>query len=179
MAGDEKTGQDVIADESRATSGQKRWVRAVLVISLGLNLLVIGAVGSAFLFRDGPPRHAREGERAIAAPYIGAFERADKREMRREMRKRLAGHKQTRAANAKDYAEFLSVLRADPYDDKEAKRILERQMARTLDIQKVGREIALQRIGAMTAQERAAYALRVEEVLQRGRPLTRGAKPGE
>ncbi len=144
----------------------RRRFRILLGVSLALNLLVIGAVvGAAF---NGPPSRDRApGVREISAPYVGAFDRTTKREMRGEMRKRLPARSDSIAANKADYARFLALVRAETFDAAQAGAIMEGQLARAANFQRIGRELSIEKISAMSLQERNAYADRVEGWLER------------
>lgn len=142
-----------------------RKFRIVLGVSLALNLLVIGAVVGVIAkgpsSRGGPP-----GLREISAPYVGAFDRQAKREMRGEMRKKLPPRSDSIAANKADYAAFLDVVRAPVFDAQRALQIMESQLARAGELQKVGRDLAIDRISEMSLEQREAYAARLEEWLE-------------
>lgn len=142
----------------------KRGFRILLGVSLALNLLVIGAivgvVSKGPSGRGGPP-----GMREVSAPYVAAFDRSDKREMRKQMRERLPGREAARARNNADYAAFLALVRAESFDAAQARSLLEQQLKRAGEMQQIGRELAIERIEAMSADERKAYADRVQDWL--------------
>ena len=77
------------------TKPKKRF-RILLGVSLALNLLVVGAVVGALAKgssnRGGPP-----GTREVSSPYVSAFDREDKRGMRKDMQARLPDRKEARA----------------------------------------------------------------------------------
>jgi len=137
-------------------------MRWVLFASLALNLLIVGVVAGA-LISGGPRTKGPPGERMTGAPYVSAFERADKRAIRAQMRKQLPPRREMIAKNKADYAAFVAVLRAGTFDQERAREIMERQMDRSLDTLRLGRALALDQIAQMTANERAAYATRLEE----------------
>ena len=162
------------SDQTGGAAKPKRLFRVLFALSVALNLLVVFAVIGVFTkgpgARGGPP-----GLREISAPYVGAFERADKRAMRAQMRERLPGRSAGIAANKADYSAFLAIVRAEEFDAPRAAMIMEGQMARVADLQKLGREMALARIAAMSLPERRAYADRLQDWLdhkahKRGKP---------
>lgn len=153
----------------------RRSTRWLLIGSLALNLLVIGAVAGAVL-SGGPRRDSPPGERMISSPYVNAFERDDKRAMRDAMRKRLPRRSVMMAANSGDYATFVKLLRATPFDPVQATKVMDGQMARVAETTKLGRDLAIDRLAAMSADERAAYADRLEEQIQH---MGRGHKGGD
>ena len=147
----------------------RRLFRVLFGLSLALNLLVIGAFVGVITkgpgSRGGPP-----GLREISAPYVQAFDQSAKREMRREMRAQLPGRSKAVEANKTDYVAFLAVVRADPFDAARGSAIMENQLARAGRFQKRGRELAIERIGAMSLDERATYADRLQKWLDHKRP---------
>ena len=156
-----------LSNSSGQPAKPRRRFRVLFGLSLALNLLVLGAIAGAFLMgpgartgKAGPP-----GLREISAPYVRAFDHSTKREMRREMRALLPDRGEAIAANKADYAAFLEVVRADTFDAQRAASIMEEQLARAGRFQKVGREVAIERIGVMSLEERRAYADRLQEWL--------------
>lgn len=143
----------------------KRRFRILLGVSLALNLLVIGAVVGAISkgphSRGGPP-----GLREVSAPYVGAFERDQKREMRRDMRAQLPDRSVARTANEADYQTFLELVRADTFDAVRANEIIEKQLERAGQFQRVGRELSIKRLNEMSDADRRAYADRLEQRLE-------------
>lgn len=154
--------------ERSDTAKTGRFRRILLVVSLGVNLLVIAAVAGAVL--SGGP-HGKEGRsgkdgsysRNAIVPYISAFSRDDKRAMRTQMRAALPGRSDMRAQTRADHDAFLALVRAEPFDSAAALAVIERHVARSGEVQAVGRQLAIERISQMSQDERAAYAARFEE----------------
>lgn len=151
-----------IPPKAPASAKPSRKMRWVLVASLGLNLLIVGAIAGAVL-SGGPRRGLPPSQQSIAMPYVTAFERADKRAMRDEMRGMLPPRKEIIAQNGADYRAFLAELRKEPFDREAAQQVMERQMSRIGRSMEIGRALALDRMEQMSADERAAYADRLEE----------------
>lgn len=142
----------------------RRLFRVLFGLSLALNLLVIGAIAGVVSKgaggRSGPP-----SLREISAPYVRAFEHSDKREMRRAMRAQLPDRSKAIEANQADYAAFLAVVRAEPFDSARAAQIMQGQLARVARFQELGRALSIERLGAMSTEERAAYADRLQKAI--------------
>ncbi|OJI92559.1 heavy-metal resistance protein [Planktotalea frisia] len=147
-------------EASKPAKPSKRF-RILLGVSLALNLLVVGAVVGA-IAKGGSSNRGPSGMRDAALPYVGAFERDDKRAMQQQMRARLPKRKDIRAALDKGYREFVEVVRAEPFDAAKAAKIMEEQFERAGQFQKVGREVSIERISEMSVEKRAAYADRLE-----------------
>lgn len=143
------------------------WVKLVLALSLGLNLLVVGlAVGAAWRFAKGPPQ---DGPRAGFA-FVSALEREDRRAVfagLRDVRREISEE------GRQDVVAILAVLRADKLDGGQ----LQDRMA-GFDARVQGMRAAIQaglvdRISAMSRDDRLAYADRLERRMEKGRRNTR------
>ena len=150
--------------EKQKKSG--RLQRGILVVSLALNLLVVGVVAGAFIKGggpDGPHRidltvgpltRAMEGERRDAVRDAlresGAFQRRDRSEIRQDMQV------------------LLATLRADVFDEAEFRDALARQRARLQSGQDAVLDAITTQIEDMGPEERAAFADRLEAQARRG-----------
>jgi uncharacterized membrane protein len=148
-----------------------KWSKLVLVTSLGLNLVVVGLVAGAWV--NGPKR----GDRGGAAPAswdAGPFGRALSRQDRRmmgdvfrkdpEVRERLG---QRRGEMRRIGFEIAGVLRTDPFDPLALEALFAKQAQLGVDLQQIGRGALLDRITAMTPEDRLDFADRLEEGMKR------------
>ncbi|MGO4915804.1 periplasmic heavy metal sensor [Pseudogemmobacter sp. W21_MBD1_M6] len=146
-----------------------RWVKVALVASLAVNLAVAGVVGGAVL-RHGPDR----GDRADYArnPAFGGYARALSREDRRAILTEMRGRSPDRAAlrddRIKTFGKVIAALTAEPFDAAEVKALLAAQLDMTARAQTLGQDLLMSRITAMTPSERAAFAARLQQALDRG-----------
>ena len=92
----------------------------------------------------------------IAVPLLE--ETVGSREALRENRERLRDR----------FEQTLTALRADPYDSETLSRLLGAQRETLFERQRLGEAMLLEQIGAMTAEERTAYADRLDKSLRRG-----------
>ncbi|WP_238367965.1 periplasmic heavy metal sensor [Mesobacterium pallidum] len=153
-------------------TGMKPWLKAVLFASLALNLAVLGLVIGAVLHGppggpDGPDRD--RGTVGMAFPYTKAFPPEARDELRRDFGDRMRAERESRGAREPTFPEVLVLLRAEPFDREAFDAVLQRQYARVAETQAVGRAVLIDRIAAMSAADRAAYADRLEEALNRRR----------
>lgn len=154
--------------ETKSEQKPRRWVRVVLFVSLALNLAVAGMVIGAVL-RHGPPGKDRYEARLdrVSGPYVRALSRADKRAMgqaiRAEFRKRPERRDEWRAQNDA----MLAALVAQPFDLAQVDALLEAQFAAVAKRQDIGRALLVERISAMSAKERSAFAGRLKEAFER------------
>ena len=76
-------------DPNPSPKSSRLWVRVLLVVSLALNLLVIGAVAGVIIkggpFKHGGPPHMAQGG---VGPLTQALSKEDRRAIGREMRQK-------------------------------------------------------------------------------------------
>lgn len=148
-----------------------RAVRVVLALSLALNLLVAGMVLGAFVtggWGGGGP-----GERAgRVSPAASAFVGALEPEQRRALGRALAAERELLRATRREMRaraeEALRLLRSDPFDAAAFAALLADQRAAQARRQQLGERLLVERLSAMNAAERAAYADRLADALRRG-----------
>lgn len=147
-----------------ATAG---WVKVVLALSLALNLAILGMMGGAFL-RDGPRERGMPRDLSFG-PFNEALSREDRRALRSAFMERAGEFRTGRAAAQAEFRALLSALRAEPFDDAALKAALAAIERRNADRLTIGRELIEGRIFALTAEERRAFADRLDAALTRGR----------
>lgn len=140
-------------------------LRIALALSVALNLAFFGMAAGAFL-RGGPPdRMARDLD---FGPFAEAFSREDRKELRRDFFQRAGDLRAMRAAMREDMAGLITVLRTEPLDRAELDRLLARQGARLAERLDLGQSLVVGRIAAMTPDQRATFADRLERALDKG-----------
>ena len=152
---------------SEVVKPPSRWLRTALVLSLALNLLLVGlAVGAAVNYRTsgGPPRNFD-----LSVGLLGrAMSPEDRQAVSEALREMPRGHTPGRRDMAALMGELTGVLRAEPFDAGAFTAMLDRQGQLWSDVQKTGQSVVVARIAAMTAEQRAAFADRIDAQLSRG-----------
>ena len=159
-------------NEQTSSRPRRSWMKPLLFVSLALNLVVVGA----FVGRALAPDHSRWGDGitgplrgVIGEPFAHALGSGD----RGVLRDKLTGkrsHLQASRGQLRDLLEALLVeLRAEPFRPDEVRRILQEQRGVAEERQKLGEELLLERLEAMSPEERSAYADRLEHSLRRFR----------
>lgn len=146
-----------------------RWVKLVLVLSLGLNLLILGMMAGAWLSPDGP-RAARIDDAARdlgATPFIGALEPADRRALFGAIRREAEPLRQNRDELRLRFEALLGALRADPFDPAEVQALLALQRGAATERLMIGERLLVDRLAQMSPAARDAFADRLEEGLRR------------
>lgn len=141
-----------------------RWV---LLLSLGLNLLVLGLVAGAALsgrLGDGPPR----GLDLATGPLVRALDGDDRRAIRRAL---IAdpGLRPPSPGELRAGADrVVAALRADPFDPVAFAESLSAIRDRVLHLQDAAQAALVARVASMTPAQRSAYAERVARELGDG-----------
>ncbi|WP_299927112.1 periplasmic heavy metal sensor [uncultured Pelagimonas sp.] len=140
-----------------------RRIRLVLFVSLALNLVVIGLVAGVVFNGGPPPRGASRGFDTVL-PYSRAFTEDQRRDLRRELRKSFAPSKGDKrgAGMVESYREALDVLRQDPFERARFDGVVNKQRALAEKRHGTGQDLLAKFLEAMTPEERAAYADRLE-----------------
>jgi len=149
------------------------WVRFVLAVSLALNLLVIGAIGGAFMRFGGPPGAMNE-RMSIGRALYGALPKEDRRALRATRRQSVdrGTMRQTRI-----WPELDAALRADPFVPATVETLLLQHAAALDKRQSAMRAGWLTILSEMTEAERVAYADRLQEHRDKRRPPNAPDRP--
>lgn len=147
-------------------SSSGKGLRIALGISVALNLLIAGLVAGALL-REGDPR-ARMVRDLDFGPFTEALSPRDREALRRSFVERAPGMRDMRREMRSDLETFLTVLRSEPFDPAALEAVMDNQAGRMSRRIELGRELLLERLAAMPAAERAAFADRLEKRLRKG-----------
>lgn len=154
-----------------------RWMTVLLVVSLGLNLLVVGLVAGAMVDQR------RGGDRAAFSidgpnPFLRAFTDADAREIRRLLRPQAGDLMRGRAELGQAMRDALTELRADSLSEAELRRAFDDIKAINARRAAVAQDTVLAYLLTLDPEARRAFADRLEAGLQR-RGGPRGAPPSK
>jgi len=155
------------------SGNQGRGWRVVLVVSLALNLVVLGAIGGWVLRHGTGPLGAHGPHAARMAQMGGPLTHALDAEGRAAVAARLRGdrgaHAARRAALRESFQALLADLRARPFDPARMEARLAAQRARVADRFEAGHAALVAHLSSMSDAGRAAYADRLEENVRRWR----------
>ena len=151
--------------EKTKTTGCSRWVKGLLVVSLGVNLLIAGT-GIGIALRDQPAR-----ERSPDAVAFLSF--ALPAEHRNALRQQLISRRGELQANRAEMAglrdEMIEALEAVPFEISAVEKILQRQRERFIALGELAHSALLERISQLTPDERAAYVEALKKPKRRRR----------
>ncbi len=153
-------------------SGAPRWMKVLLAVSLALNLGVLGLVGGAAL--RGAGDRGRPDVRDIGfGPFSDALSPQDRQELRRAFLRDGGNPREMRRLMRSEVGTLLQVLRTEPLQEAELRAAFSQFQRRGQERLELGQRLLADRIIAMSPDDRARFADRLEEVMARGGP--RGA----
>lgn len=158
-----------MAHSDRSDPPRKGWLRVAFFVSLALNLAVAGIVAGALL-RGGPPRPPSGPPRDAVLPYTRAFSEEQRHELGRALRRAARADRENGAERGdflSDYTAMLTLLRQEPLDRDALRALLQRQGSRALDRQARGQQVLEDFLAGMNAQDRNAFADRLEAQVQK------------
>ena len=157
-------------------SKSRKWIGPLLIVSLGLNMLVIGA--AAGLYVKWPRGHFALGNQFFGAAGLGVISGAlgdgHKKLIRDELKERGQSVRQLRQEAGASAAVLVSILRADPFEPAGLEAHFQEQRNHALQMLEEGHGLIVPRILSMTPDERHEFADRIERRLERRGKHRRG-----
>jgi uncharacterized membrane protein len=148
-------------------SGAPRWMKVLLAVSLALNLGVLGLVGGAAL--RGAGDRGRPDVRDIGfGPFSDALSPQDRQELRRAFLRDGGNPREMRRLMRSEVGTLLQVLRTEPLQEAELRAAFSQFQLRGQERLDLGQRLLADRIIAMSPDDRARFADRLEEVMARG-----------
>lgn len=160
--------------------------RAILVISLALNLAVIGVVLGFLAMADRPgPEGGRDGGRGAPGgvertlglgPYAGALPGEDRQALIDSIAPRREALKARRSALRQSFEHTLEILRAEDFDRAAMAAQMQQQRAAISENAEIGQEALLDYLATLSPEARASFADRLERRLGREPGARRGER---
>ncbi len=136
-------------------------LRIALALSVAVNLAVLGLVAGVML-RDGPGMRGAMVRDLGFGPYTEALRPEDRKELRRALFEKAPEIRETRRLMHEDMQALLGLLRAEPFDGAAFRNRMEAQHERMEHQLQLGQGLLQDFIAAMPADERRAFADRLE-----------------
>ncbi len=156
-------------DRDRSPSRRKRWLGLLLVVSLGLNLLIVGAAVGVLV--KWPRDHFVRGGYFLGPAGLGAISGAlDERHGKLvgdALRDKGRTFGQLRSEARTNVSSLVRILRSDPFDPAELEGYFRDERARAAGMLEEGHDLILPRILDMSSQERHEFADRIEHRFDR------------
>jgi hypothetical protein len=148
-------------------AGTPLWMRVLLVVSLALNLLVAGVVIGDIATGGDHGRGPRPVEMTLG-PFARAMDTQDRQAILGSLRGNPELRPLSRDQRAAAFGEILATLRAEPFDRPRAEAALSAQAERIQGLEHAVQGALLDRLAAMSADQRTAFADRLEAELEHG-----------
>ncbi len=150
-------------NERQDKPGTGRWMRVLLVVSLAVNLAVVGVVAGWAMRHGGHHGHHPSRLDMAGGPLTRALSDEDRREIGQRMRQVWRDSGGNRAGFRSSFDALVVDLRAVPFDpDRVAERMREQRQGFAARFE-MGQEVLIAHLAAMSDADRAAYADRLEE----------------
>jgi len=148
---------------------RRHGLKIALVISLALNLLIIGLIIGALSHRWRDPDMRQD--RALAdlgfSPYVAALDPEDRHDLGREMFKRAGDFRRNRQEIQAEFAAIVGLLREPEFDPQSLRDRLLAQGKKLEERRATGIELFIVQLSKMDQEKRAAVADRLERLLKR------------
>jgi|AMFO01.1.fsa_nt_gi hypothetical protein len=174
-------------DRQQASTRQRPggWLGIALVVSLGLNILLVGVVGGAYL-RDWQRQAARPDrpDRAVQMlglrPYWRAMDPESRAQLAKAVREMRGALRERRGVYRGFGRDLRAALLAEPFDREALQAVFTRQADMLARRMSLGRKVLVDRIAEMTPEQRRALAKRLFHTRHRpGQPGWKTPRPGE
>ena len=144
-------------------SPQRIW-RIVLVVSLAVNLLLIGLIGGTYVRGGGaPPR----GFELQLGPLSEALSRDDRRRIGDQIRKDIGASGLSRRERREAFEALVDAVEAQPFDPERLTTLIAAQQGRTDNVRAAALGAFVNYLTDLSAQERKALAESLRERVQR------------
>ena len=148
-------------------SGIPRWMKLLLAVSLAINLGVLGMLGGAAL--RGAGDRGRPDVRDIGfGPFTDALSPRDRQELRRAFLQDGGNPRAMRQMMRTEVGTLLQALRTEPLQEAELRAAFNRLRQRGQERQDLGQRLLADHIIAMSPDDRARFADRLEAMMARG-----------
>lgn len=150
-------------------NGNVRGMRVLLLISLSLNLLIVGVVLGAMVFGSAWHGHHAPGLDRAGGPLTRALGPDDRRAIGRQMRQAYQDGRPGRATHKATFDALVNALRQEPFNRAEVEARMQEMRSLVQSRLAVGQTLLLDRLEQMTPSDRAAYAERLAEQIHKRR----------
>lgn len=149
-----------------------RWLKIALVLSLVLNLAILGTIAGAFLrFHHDDVDGVRRAPDPALMPYGLALSREQRRDITKELSKKGFSRYQSQSHLKENFDRLLSVLRREPFNVDRLKEVLEMQSERILQRANLAQELFVDEIASMSQEERQEFIKKLEKIFNKRRDI--------
>lgn len=142
-----------------------RKIKTALVLSLAVNLLVVGLIAGAAV-RGGGLRRMGGPPDVMFGPLTEALTREDRKALRGRFMQASPDFRSERAQQRDEFAKLADLLRADQWDAAAAAALFDQQAQRGAARMQAGRRALLDYFASLSPEARKAMADRLEHGLE-------------
>ena len=155
---------------SPTTGRKRRWLVPLLVASLALNLVIVGAAlsGRYWSKHDGRGGFHRSAE-LMPRSFFAGLERERREELAAVFRARKPEFRDERRALRAAAAALADALEREPFDAQQAQSAINEHAGRSRQLIDLGAAIADNLVEALTPEERRALAEAIRQRLEEDR----------
>ncbi|SEL10077.1 Heavy-metal resistance [Roseovarius azorensis] len=151
-----------MADTPDTAGRMKPWMRGLLIVSLALNILVLGLAGG-WVLRHGGVHGGHPSRLDMAGgPLTRALSDEDRREIGRRMRQAYREGQGAHGGMRASFDALVADLRAVPFEPERVAARMREQREGFAARFEMGQQVLLEHLAQMSDAERAAYADRVQ-----------------
>jgi uncharacterized membrane protein len=143
-------------------SGNCRGLRWALIVSVTLNLLIVGVIAGGIMGHDRHPPRPVVGDVTLGA-FTNALSKEDREALREAAQKRGSEFRDMRRQSRADMTALINALKVEPWNRSAVEQIFGRHQARTISRVEIGDALILERIDAMSPAQRQEFAKRLGE----------------
>ncbi|MEO1919533.1 MAG: periplasmic heavy metal sensor [Paracoccaceae bacterium] len=149
-----------MVENSSPQTSTPRWIKIALILSLAINLGVVGILGGAALRAPEARRNNVEAPEGVAM-LARAMPQSHQRELRENLRTQRDELRSDRQELKNLRGRFITSLRAEPFDINAVRDVFASQRTVLDQLTASGHDSVIDQIEKMTPQERALYIRRL------------------
>lgn len=158
------------APDSGSPSSRRRWLVPLLVASVAVNLVIVGAAFSEQFWPDhGERKGSHRSADLMPRSFFGALDDVRREELVEVFRARKTEWREERRALRDAAAAYANALEREPFEAQPALSAIEDHTARSHQLVDLGAAVAADLVGALSPEERRALAKAIRDRLEQER----------
>ncbi len=144
-----------------------RGMKILLAISLAFNMLVVGIFVGAFFSRDKADNGPTMRELSYG-PYARALDPEVRKQIYAQVLREAGSSRENLRQVRASFGKLIKELRSEEYDRVKIRHLIEAQQAAVQRRPQIGLRLMLEQLDAMTPEQRAKFADRLEKAVKKG-----------
>jgi uncharacterized membrane protein len=140
------------------------WTSVLLIVSLALNVFVLGAGAARFFFPPPPERYVGATyAQLVPRRFLGDLDRERRRELLKVLRKYTTDFRDSRKAAQQISEDLALALEAEPYDQLKVAAAIQAYADTGIQLVSHGQQATLDFVSQLSPAERKMMAVRLRE----------------